>query len=715
MLNHARLELLELATADLRGRMTGFGAEGVQQVQREFNQIALELRYRALSLPRVGRALVDELGISPLPIVFGLFKLVLGFLLFRYWRKHAGPTLKRLRDDFVTRERGNHKLNGLIAMALWYFDRIRRPLEWLALFALVFELVLSNVEILEIEIVWLVVLWLNVGYTVILLIDAIAAHESVVYGRGTTVTARLRIRSLRLVGLTVVLTGLVLSLTEETVGRGAIHRWVLSLVWIAAIPILLILIRWWRDHVFQLIQSDPEIPDTMLVRWIRAHTDGWASFPAAAVAGAYVFARGLARWLLRRATSLEITRRLLAWMFRREVARQASVRQTDEAKLEPIGTDDYAQFEPTRVVEHVAELSEPMRAVAAEILAEVVALKISQHGTISALIGERGSGKSTLLRRLAAALEADPVPESGDDAPERLTVRLIQCPPGGFRQLQRALAESLGLDRNSARERIVELLASQRTVFLIDDAHRLVRPAIGGLAGLDELTDFAREVSGHASWIASIGAAAWQYVSRARGQHVFFDQVLTLPAWNEQQIGQLIRDRCAAANIVPNFKEIVIPRQFDVATGDDEQARPSEAQRAELGYYRILWDYAKGNPAVALQFWRESLWIAAAEDPSQPHTVKVRLFHEPASLALDEIGATMHFVLRGVIQLEIASPSDVVACTQLPPADVADALRFALARGWVVRVGSYGDRYRVTWRWYRAITNMLRRQHLLAI
>ncbi|MFO7562742.1 MAG: AAA family ATPase [Enhygromyxa sp.] len=729
MLNRARLILLDLASAELRDRMTGFGSDGVIQAKREIEQIMLELRYRALALPRIGRTLLKDFETSPLPAVFGLLKLGFAFLLFRYWRRRAPELLERLRKDFLTRESGDPRVNGVIALGLWYVERIRKPLEWLALFTVLFRVLLAGGSVLEIEVLWLVVLWLNLGAAVILFVDAVAAHENMLYGHGSTLSAQLRIRSLRLVGLTVVLTGLVLSLTEEVVGRGAIHKWVRSLVWLAAIPIVLVLIRWWRDYVFRIIQGDKEIPDNALVRWIRANTEGWASFPAATIAGAYLFGRGLARWSLRRATSLETTRRLLAWMFRREVARQANARAGAEVEALPIAPEHYAEFEPAKVVEDVAALSEPMQAIAADLLAEIVALKTSQRGTLSALIGERGAGKSTFLRRLAAMLEEQgeaqaegqgqpepsEEPPSADQHPEfgRLTVRVIQCPPGGFSMLARAIAESIGLSRNASREQITEELSRQTPlVFLIDDAHRLVRPAIGGLAGLDKFAEFAREVSGDASWIASIGAASWQYVSRARGDHVFFDQVLTLRAWNEQQIGQLIRDRCAAAEIDPNFSDIVIPRQFDVATVAEGESRPSEAQRAELGYFRILWDYAKGNPAVALHFWRESLWIAADDEQRE---VKVRLFQEPRTAALEEVGATMHFVLRAVVQLEVASPADLVACTQLPPADVADALRFALARGWIDRVGSYGDRYRVTWRWYRAITDTLRRQHLLAM
>jgi hypothetical protein len=729
MLNHARLTLLDLASDDLRQRMTGFGVHGVQQVRREIDQIALEVRYRFLALPRLLRGLVNQLEDSALPVIFSLLKLIFLILLFRYWRKRAEPTLERWRDAMLARERGHPRFNAGVALALWYLERIRRPLEWLLLFALIFRMALANHELLELEVVWLVVLWLLLGSTVILFVDAVAAHESMVYGRGSNRTAQLRIRSLRLVGLTIVLTGLVLGLTEEIVGRGAIHKWVRSLVWIAAFPILLVLIRWWREHAFRRIQNDPEIPDNALVRWIRNHTEGAASFAAAAVAGGYLFVRGLARWLLRHATSLESTRRLLAWMFRREVARQASARREDERPVRALDPEDYEKFDPAAVPE-IDELSESMAAIGRELLDEIIELKVAHRGTLSAVIGERGAGKSTFLRRLARELEAraedyEHEEREGTETPEserheeygRLTVRRIQCPPGGFRQLQRAIAESLDLDRNTPPDQIAAAL-SQRTplVFLIDDAHRLVRPAIGGLEGLDRFADFAREVSGDASWIASIGAAAWQYVSRARGERVFFDQVLNLPRWDEQQIGELIRERSAAARIRPSFDEIVIPRQFDVATVgelDETALRPTEEQRAELGYYRILWDYAKGNPAVALHFWRESLWVASSAGGEE--RIKVRLFKEPPAAALDEVGPTLHFVLRGVVQLEIASPSDLVACTQLPPADVADALRFALARGWIDRVGSYGERYCVTWHWYRAITDMLRRQHLLAI
>jgi type II secretory pathway predicted ATPase ExeA len=426
-------------------------------------------------------------------------------------------------------------------------------------------------------------------------------------------------------------------------------------------------------------------------------------------------------------------------MFRREVLRQASARREHETRVRPLDADAYAKLNPS-ASQDLDALSPSLHQIGSELIEQIVELQFAHRGTLSAVIGERGAGKTTLLERIEAALQARASTyvhtESDDGAPRhdeygRLTIRHLQCPPGGIGALQKALAASLGLERTAGTAEVAAELARQAPlVFLIDDAHRLVRPAIGGLQGLDRLADFARAVRGDASWVLSIDAAAWQYVSRARGERVFFDEVHALPRWSEQAIAELIRSRSELAKLRPSFDEIVIPRRLDMSAEAIE--RPTLQQRAEFGFYRILWDYAQGNPAVALHFWRESLWFRQSPieigegvdaentdeekpDAADTDALVVRLFSEPRAVDLDAVGPTMHFVLRAVVQLETASVTDLVACTQLPQADVADALRYALKRSWIHGVGDGKERYRVSWHWYRAIADMLRRQHLLEI
>ncbi|MCA9700024.1 MAG: hypothetical protein KC431_21040, partial [Myxococcales bacterium] len=177
-LNRARLSLLEVGSAELRHRITGFGKDGVEQVRREFDQIGLELRFRVKSLPGLGQTLMDELEASPVQAFFAFLQLGFLLLVFRTWRRRAEALLSKARDGFRTRKQGNARVNAAFAGGLWYLGRIRKPLEWLLLFAAIYSLVFGGGEdVLEIEVLWLTSLWVLVGSTVILLVDAIAARD----------------------------------------------------------------------------------------------------------------------------------------------------------------------------------------------------------------------------------------------------------------------------------------------------------------------------------------------------------------------------------------------------------------------------------------------------------------------------------------------------------------------------------------------------------
>jgi hypothetical protein len=150
--------------------------------------------------------------------------------------------------------------------------------------------------------------------------------------------------------------------------------------------------------------------------------------------------------------------------------------------------------------------------------------------------------------------------------------------------------------------------------------------------------------------------------------------------------------------IDPSFDGLIVPRQTDTPiVGKDN--------RAEASYYRLLWDFSNGNPAVALHAFRESLFEA------QDGQIVVRLFNQPSSEEIEGLPLSILFVLRATVQLELAQPGEVHAATQLPSADVADAIRFCLARGYLE---PYQNGYRLTWQWYRTITTVLQRQHLLS-
>jgi hypothetical protein len=137
----------------------------------------------------------------------------------------------------------------------------------------------------------------------------------------------------------------------------------------------------------------------------------------------------------------------------------------------------------------------------------------------------------------------------------------------------------------------------------------------------------------------------------------------------------------------------------------DEIDKAEALGRAASGYFRMLWDHSAGNPGIALHMWRRSLGVDRAGK------ICVTLFQAPESQELDRLPDSAIFVLRAVIQLEPALPEDVARATMLRMGQVGDTLRYGLARGYFEKSG---NRYRITWGWFRTITRFLQRRHLLA-
>ncbi len=670
MLNRDRLRLLPSMSATRRDDLTGLGVAGRAQASRELGQIALELRYHAMSLPRDVPSIASSIQARPLGLVIRALELVFVIALFRWWRAQADALLGKLRGSTWARSPAQR----FRATAIWYLRRVRRPVEWLLLLMVLSLMVGTAASALELRLIWLVLVWVQGARAVVLTVDAIAQRQTV-YGVGAKGNAKLRFRSLRLIGLTVTLVGLILTLTSEIVGRGTIYRWVLQGCWILVAPIGLWLVAQWRPTIVGRLE--PVAKTNALARWVVEHQSGPRGFFAAAAGGAWLLAQGTSAWLIRQLSGLDTTRKVLAYLFRREVARKAET-STQGPRGAPLAGRSFDQLGPQSYATSLVPMEEPGR----DLVAKALELTRADACTLSVVVGERGMGKSTFLRRLV------------DRSQE--TTCIVGCPPEGFDALLEALAVQFDAPDYELETVAKAIRDAGASLICIDDAHRMIAPAVGGLEQLDHFTRFALRVGGDVSWIVAVQEAAWHFVERARGERVFFDQVLKLPRWTESQIAALIQLRTLEVDLKPSFDALV------VAT---ESHDPAEGQRTELGYYRILWDHSGGNPAVALQAWRNSLYVA--ESGGAP---VVRLFEEPPATEIERLPATLLFVLRAIVQLELATPEDVADCTQLPVPDVADAIRFSVSHGYVE---PSAGRFRLSWTWYRTITRVLVRQHLL--
>ncbi|MEX1366483.1 MAG: hypothetical protein AB1Z98_25390, partial [Nannocystaceae bacterium] len=244
LLNRTRLALLELSSPSLRASVTGFGQAGVDQVKGELDQISVELSFHALRLPRYRNSLWSALQGSTIALLIGSIQLLLVLAVYVWWRRRGGELLERL-VQFLQAQRPSTRLHSGGITVLWYLQRVRRPLELLLVLWVLLGSVGSVDGLSELDLLWIVALWVLLGLSVILFVDALAARETL-YSTDGHDTSVLRIKSLRLVGLNVIAVGLILSLTSAMVGQGAIYSWVISTCWLLSFPVALYLVHQWR-------------------------------------------------------------------------------------------------------------------------------------------------------------------------------------------------------------------------------------------------------------------------------------------------------------------------------------------------------------------------------------------------------------------------------------------------------------------------------------
>jgi len=676
-LNADRLALLELLSRETRDAIIGFGVVGLDQAAAEILQVTLLTRYHLHVLVNWTAALrsgATGRDLSAVGTAFVALKVAITCMIFLYWRRHSALFIVGLEARARTR-RDPHAVDAApIERALAFLARVHRPLEALALvFVLVALLPASARELFEVALAKTVLTWTLGGALVVLSLDALAGDP-----RGRLPSQPdLRLRSLKLLGHTVVGFGLTLALSDRLVGKGTIHSWVFSTCWFAALPIALVLVRWWRKTIFQRVERVRRKSEFHV--WVIANQRGWKSLIAAISAGLVLFVQGGVRGFRTWVSRFDLTRKVLAYLFRRGLDKLG-----DDASLptlQPLDRKRFASLAPARP-------SPTLISDRASDEVQGIIERINRvGGGVFAVVGERGSGKTTALRRVSEGVDA---------------VR-IQCPVGGLDALRREIAEKVGLAEDASWDEATAVIdAPERdAALLIDDAHRLIQPVMGGLASFDALMEVARRRSNTCTWVLALDQSIWHFFERARGSRPLFDEVISLTPWHEEEITRLLAARSRDAGVDACFEDLLGTLPVDADEVDREEALAATA----AGYYRLLWDYAAGNPGVALHMWRRSLGTGA---DGRAH---VKVFRAPDTADLEQLPDSAVFVLRAVVQLEPAALGDIARATQLAVPMVQDALRYGLARGYFAEEDG---RYELSWGWYRAITRFLQRRHLLA-
>ncbi|ENY8011263.1 AAA family ATPase [Vibrio fluvialis] len=672
-LSRSKQHLLSLTDGFTRDQYTGFGPDGVKQFQVEWKQMQLNLEYLMLFQIRSFESMLGDLLISPVPFIWSICKVLLIYFLLIGWLRNS----KHLIDLFWQSYLKDKQSPSLLARVIWYISSANKAIAWLIAITLSLQVLsaiksLQHLVYLEIFIWWI---WGGaIAVSLILEFTYRSSHTS------NKALIALRLSTIRRIVWTVIITGVVLQLSMRTLGKGTIYTWILTTMYLWFLLMIISVLSLWRERIFVVVEKTPDKP--LWVMWAMGKKNTLLlRIPATLVAMVWLTINGIERRLIAALSNYTFFSQALAYLFRIEAAKQTTNIAADQNYVRVRGDETFEYILP-------GSFDSVLVDYASEEMKQLSRYLLTDSPAICVVTGERGVGTTTLLYKILNKVKnAEPL--------------YLSCPYSGYNELLSLLALSLGLDEDATEVQILAYLRKSEQTYLIavDNAQRLVKPMVGGLSSLMRLTNLLRRSKKNHRVVMALEKSSWRFVDRARGERLLFDWVTVLPRWSEKQLAELLDSRINPDVEHPvSFDGLVVPKQW----GQEES---SDEERAKQGFYRILWHYSDGNPTVALRFFRRSL-----NRNKETQQVVVRLFHTPESQELEKMPKPMLAVLRSIVQLEIASPEELSECTQLTVPEVIGIMRYFESRGYIEWAE---DKTRVSDHWYRTITNVLDRQHLL--
>ncbi|EPW3767202.1 ATP-binding protein [Vibrio fluvialis] len=672
-LSRSKQHLLSLTDSFTHDQYTGFGPDGVKQFQVEWKQMQLNLEYLMLFQIRSFESMLGDLLISPVPFIWSICKVLLIYFVLIGWLRNS----KHLIDLFWQSYLKDKQSPSLLARVIWYISSANKAIAWLIAITLSLQVLsaiksLQHLVYLEIFIWWI---WGGaIAVSLILEFTYRSSHTS------NKALIALRLSTIRRIVWTVIITGVVLQLSMRTLGKGTIYTWILTTMYLWFLLMIISVLSLWRERIFAVVEKTPDKP--LWVIWAMGKKNTLLlRIPATLVAMVWLTINGIERRLIAALSNYTFFSQALAYLFRIEAAKQTTNIAADQNYVRVRGDETFEYILP-------GSFDSVLVDYASEEMKQLSRYLLTDSPAICVVTGERGVGTTTLLYKILNKVKnAEPL--------------YLSCPYSGYNELLSLLALSLGLDEDATEVQILAYLRKSEQTYLIavDNAQRLVKPMVGGLSSLMRLTNLLRRSKKNHRVVMALEKSSWRFVDRARGERLLFDWVTVLPRWSEKQLAELLDSRINPDVEHPvSFDGLVVPKQW----GQEES---SDEERAKQGFYRILWHYSDGNPTVALRFFRRSL-----NRNKETQQVVVRLFHTPESQELEKMPKPMLAVLRSIVQLEIASPEELSECTQLTVPEVIGIMRYFESRGYIEWAE---DKTRVSDHWYRTITNVLDRQHLL--
>lgn len=685
-LNQLRLESLPLLSDERRQAVLGLSREGIGQLGRELEHLALGARVWRLEsrqqLTAVDEAIADvfTLGTITWSALKAATILALAWWLRRRWRELL-QAARRSAVSSLTSVRSRRRVEHLARL----LDELL-PWPLVAAVVLAFRWALGPAAAWPVPrlVVAIALIYCLYRFAIDVFVRSLVG---IAHRYELALPPELRTKLIASVRTMMRVAGglvAVLVLSRMTMGRGALYTLVEEIGWLLVAATLVVVLLGWRRVIADTFCRMQ--PSGRLATVVRASRDRWYGVLVAPAAFLWLAGRAAAAVARDFALGFEQTGKILAFLFRRRVEKQAELRGYAESGFDVL---------PPEVVEAFSDspVGRGPLAVACfpgldRLQREVSAWRSGGSGGATLVHGERGIGLTTWLAQVRRE----------DVEVTRLELsRRIHDPA----ELLGTLATGLGLPPGadaSAETLVAALEAGEPRLVILDLAQHLFLATVGGYETFGRFAELLNRTRRKVFWLCGMSEFAWRHLRAVRPDAAVFRHHCHLPTWSETQIRQLLRQRMQASGWRFNFADLVLDGMEGVTSS-------ASLVESEEGYTRLLWDYADGNPRVALHFFLRSL------EPEGARRLKVRLFRAPDPARLEEGGEAALFVMAALITHESIEMDDLARVTRFPLRECQIQTDRLLDLGAIVAADD--GLLRVSTTWHRAMVRLLKRRNTL--
>lgn len=312
------------------------------------------------------------------------------------------------------------------------------------------------------------------------------------------------------------------------------------------------------------------------------------------------------------------------------------------------------------------------------------------------LLGDRGIGKSELIAYFLRQHKVDCLHAAigtGETSIETV------C-----RKLSNAFLEQTLLSPDELVEALMEL---EPQILCLENIENTVLRKVGGFEAFATLIDIILRTSSKHLWLTTCTHYAWSIIQHGVTGAECFSEVIRVQGMDEMSLTEAMLARHNDAHhTAPDFSGLSLETEKKAKHLPPRSQVDNNTKGQEL-YFRILWDYTKGNPRQALYYWKASL----AWDEGK---CTVHLFEIPEHRILEGLQDRALMLLAGLLEhngLTLEGMQDVMNCSgntvrrlieEISPYGIVFNIESDSVSGW--HVESF---------WTRAVENYLEKRQLL--